>query len=48
MPPVLPMKFPLTETGAENVTPASSEYESTTLLPFFSDDELPVALSQAT
>ena len=42
------MKLPLTDTGAENVTPWSSEYDSSTLFPFFSEDELPVALSQAT
>jgi hypothetical protein len=43
MPPLLPVKFPLTETGVENVCPPSSEDDRTTLLPFFVEDELPVA-----
>jgi len=43
MPPVLPVKSPLTETDAENVIPPSSEDESKTLLPFVVEDEFPVA-----
>jgi hypothetical protein len=48
MPPVLPLNGPLTETGAEKVTPPSSEWDRTTLFPFLSDEDEPVALFQAT
>src|SRR5512141_2288127 len=48
MPPVLPVNGPLTETGVEKVTPPLSDVDRRTLLPFFVDDELPVAWSQAT
>ena len=46
MPPVRPVKSPLTETGELKWTP-SSEDDSTTLLPFLVEEELPVALSHA-
>ncbi len=43
MPPVLPTNGPLTDTGVEKMAPPSSEKDSTTLFPFFVEDEFPVA-----
>jgi hypothetical protein len=40
--------LPLTLTGSLNVTPPSSECEARMLLPFFVDDDVPVARSQTT